>query len=133
MPKGGKKRTNAEYEQEIEDSVKRFKKYPERKRASNSDSQWFNFLNHIGINTETNRQETFWGRVRERVYSDTHPVEQGGVKYLPPVSELIHEYDNRTVYFETDVKGSYYKEIYFNRKGETYRGIKTGRFTKRNG
>lgn len=72
MPKG-KKRTNEEYEKEIEEAAKRMKKYPEHLKAARYSSEWVEFLSNIGIGTtESKEGSDFWEKVRNKVNIHEH-------------------------------------------------------------
>lgn len=117
MPKGGKKRTKEEYEEEIEDAVKRFKKYPERLRYAGSSSEWQEFLSNIGIvQSSINGGSDFWEGVREKT-----------IAKIP----AVRTYENRTVYRETYQERMIYREVYSEIK-TIYRDPRTGRFVSRN-
>lgn len=122
----GKKRGTVEYEQEIEDAVKRFSKYPERLKFAGDSEEWREFLSSVGIPEE--KGIDFFESVRERtVQKYIEPFEGNRRK---AISDLIKEYENRQVYIDTNKKGSVYREVYTEKK-VVYRDIKTGRFTKR--
>lgn len=134
MPKGGKKRTNAEYEKEIEDAVKRFRKYPERIRSAYDSEDWQEFLIDIGVNPESvSSGYDFWESVREKtvIEIDRDRIKTKGLQ--DRVSTLIKEYETGKRYIETTIIDnkavSQYREVYA--KHTVYRDVKTGRFTKR--
>jgi len=59
-----RKRTQEEYEREIEEAAKRMKKRPEALGAARSSREWKDFLDDIGI---TNSNAPFWGNVRDEI------------------------------------------------------------------
>ena len=68
MPKG-KKRTEAEYEKEIEEASKRMKKHHEFLASAQSSPEWQAFLEDIGIETY---KADFWEDVRINVNIQEH-------------------------------------------------------------
>lgn len=77
MPKG-RKRTQAEYEEEIEETAKRMRKnYPESLKHARDSESFREFLEGIGITTtETVSGSNFWDGVREKF-----PIVQRMSKY----------------------------------------------------
>lgn len=118
MPKGGRKRTQEEYEKEIEDAIKRFRKYPERLRASLDSEDWEDFLVGIGIWDEAlYAGADFWERVRQGVQREA--TARG---YQPGFSE-------REI-----VEANVTAELYQTKSGKEvirYRDNETGRFVSR--
>lgn len=130
MPKGGKKRTNAEYEKEIADAVKRFKKYPERIKSANDSDDWIEFLKSVGIyENSIEAGSDFWERVREATLIDTQSI-IGGHSRRSMISSLYKVAKNASVYIDTYESGSVYREVYSGYRA-VHRDMKTGRFTKK--
>ena len=72
----GRKRTAAEYDQEIEEAAKRMQKRPEGLRAAKSSSAWRDFLDDIGVSSKILEGESgskFWEDVRDKM-----PVRSSG-------------------------------------------------------
>ncbi len=68
MPKGNrKKRTQEEYEKEIDDAVKRMQKRPEHLKSAKNSKAWLEFLDGIGINVESDLKQDFWEKVRGQI------------------------------------------------------------------
>ena len=67
MPKG-RKRTQKEYENEIEEAAKRMQKHPESLESARNSGAWLDFLDDIGIRTIVNRPGLdFWKQVRDKM------------------------------------------------------------------
>lgn len=66
MPKGGRKRTQEDYEREIVEAAKRIRKHGKESLAAARDSgEWLDFLDSIGIaTTQSSAGQDFWGKVR---------------------------------------------------------------------
>lgn len=127
----GRKRTQKEYEKEIEDAVKRFKKYPEYTRqVSNDVDSWKEFLDDIGIYPDSQHNGSdFFERIRQKDYTENHPI-TSRMATIDIISDVIKEWDKGIRYIETTRKGTYYKEVYSGNR-IVYRDISTGKFTKR--
>lgn len=120
MPKGGRKRTQAEYEKEIEDAIKRFRKYPDRLQYAGSSEEWQEFLQDIGVYPHTIAAgDDFWEQVRQGVEIDARmDFETTYTDYIPE-SDYI-DYGISVEHYTTKTG----KEV------TRYRDINTGRFRK---
>lgn len=71
MPKGG--RGQRDYEKEVEDAIKRMRKYKEHLRSARDSDSWVNFLDKIGVNPlsfESEKGSAFWEEVRSKIDLD---------------------------------------------------------------
>lgn len=67
MPKG-RKRTQADYEREIEEAAKRIKKHREGLEAARDSQDFLDFLDSIGITTiDSSAGQDFWENVRQKM------------------------------------------------------------------
>ena len=66
MPKG-RKRTQEEYDREIEEAAKRMQKRPEHLKAARNSKQWLDFLDNIGVTVESGSKQDFWEKVRGQI------------------------------------------------------------------
>lgn len=67
MPKG-RKRTQAEYEKEIEEAAERMKKKPEHLKSAKDNATWLEHLENIGVTTTGTKQgQSFWEKVRNKI------------------------------------------------------------------
>ena len=67
MPKG-RKRTEAEYEREIEEAAKRIKKHKEGLTSARDSEEWLEFLQDKGITTTDSKEgQDFWEKVRDKM------------------------------------------------------------------
>ena len=69
MPKG-RKRTQEEYNQEIEEAARRMEKYPEHLKSARTSNTWNDFLINIGVNpkaVDSKPGDNFWNKVREEI------------------------------------------------------------------
>jgi len=128
MPKGGKKRTNAEYEREAEQAIKRFRKYPERLLAAQDEDSWSEFLRNIGIH-EVNIENgsDYFEMIREKTLKSIDSAPDYRVSRLDRIES------NRKVYIDymkSTPEEQVYREVYSEKK-IVYRNMKTGKFTKR--
>lgn len=66
MSKGSKRQRN--YDEEIEDAIKRFKKYSDSRTAAKHSDTWLDFLDDMGINPKAiDKGGEFWENVRQGV------------------------------------------------------------------
>lgn len=107
MPKG--KRTEKEYEEEIEKTAKRMAKKKEGLRSARDSEDWFDFLDNWGIDMSSDTRVDFMEKVRDKIVTDYRPK-----PVVPPTAEEKSYYRSRGIEAET---------------GKVYRDIKTGRFT----
>lgn len=127
MPKGGRKRTKEEYDKEIEDAIKRFRKYPERLRASYDVDDWKDFLLDIGISPQAINAgyDSYWENIRKGIVTENKPI-------MSPkaIDMTFRELTKKGVrYIEVWKDREVYKEVYKSER-IAYRDIKTGRFIK---
>ena len=73
MPRGNRKRSQEDYEREIEEAAKRMKKYPEHLKTARDSSRWNDFLtNVVGVDSkivDSRAGSKFWQDVREKIYT----------------------------------------------------------------
>ena len=65
-----RKRTQEEYDREVEEATKRMGKYPEHLKSARTSSTWTDFLINIGVNpqaVDSKQGGDFWNKVREEI------------------------------------------------------------------
>ena len=130
MPKG-RKRTQAEYEKEIEEAARRMQKHPEYRNSARNNKTWQNFLvNVLGINIDSEEGQKFFNDVRSKIVGTREPAKISEYqKYItrdrfsrPTMRQLTEARATLTM----DSKG---KTIHYKSSGlPKYRSSETGRF-----
>lgn len=119
MPKG-RKRTQADYDKEVLEAVKRMKKYPEHLRSARDNDTWIEFLNNHDVwTTDTKQGQDFWERVRQELRPTPIPIQFGITQ---------RQLD------EANARLELYKRILKSRQAiirEVYRNKETGRFVSK--
>lgn len=159
MPKGGRKRNDAEYAKELQDAINRINKKPEaRKNAGNSEA-WQEYLQDVLGMSLTDNAQGFWENVRQGVAHEVtneiatkhnaraYEYQTGHITYrsntngqfvsyqslgLKTKAEIKREeYLNRPQPSRYDLKLAEVEETYRNEKTNqvSYRGV-NGRFVK---
>ncbi len=119
MPKGKrKKRTEEEYEKEIEEATKRMQKYPEHLRSARDNEAWKEFLTNIGVTTG---KADFWQNVRDTIY-----IKEVG---FTPAQLGVNIEIVTGVY--RDKKGKFTSKADGNKPVVSLRDKTTGRFTSK--
>ena len=121
MPKGGRKRTQAEYEKEIIEAAKRIQKYQEALKSARQSETWFDFLTDIGVNSdilESKQGKDFWNDVARNI--------TGKEPAVHPTARQVAEANSQVeqVRYKREFKGGRIGNVSYT----VFRNKTTGRF-----